>query len=259
MSSKAQFQNSSRNQTWRAEWRVGLMLALIIMAFLAAPGAKAWDPNHPIVGSIADDLIAIGDRQYGRTEYIVQRQDGYAFKTRHQRVSLDGAELFCSQAPGYSQYKILGIRINNYNEQSPVTICNLAEEPSYLGGYEELLQKQREAVAPEVRSTIEDEWLIGAQLKTERSYCLGNVDSREFIEPAMGTWLAEGNVLNYQPGMFTGFEIAADQESRTLFVVSALLDREDAREMGCAPIPGRVVVKISVAPGQAVASHSEAP
>jgi hypothetical protein len=143
MNAKVEIQGRKHKQSIWSEWRTALYLGLLLMAFLAAPAAKAWDPGHPIIGSIAEDLIAIGDRQYGATEYIVERVDGMAIKTRHQRVSLEGAELFCTQSPNYSQLSILGVRINNYNEELAITICSVIEGPTVQLSYQEMLEQKR--------------------------------------------------------------------------------------------------------------------
>lgn len=239
-----------KGEFW-AGCKIAFVLVLLAAAFLAAPAQAAdYYSSTPIVGSLADDLIALGDKQYGPTPFIFEPEGGHSSKVRHQRTMLEGGEIFCSQYPQHVQTTHLGIRINRYYEDLSVTICDLVQEQEKPMSAAERFQahvrgdRQEEATPEEPQ--VED-WLVGTILKTERSYCLGNFESREFSSlPVDGSWLREGETSEYHPDMFTGFGILKDKESGVVYAISEVMDYQQAREMGCAFSKAKIIVKLSI-------------
>ncbi len=232
--------------------KVAAVVILVLAALLAAPQkAAAQHSNYPVVGSIADDLIALGDLQFGPTPFIFQKEATYTTKVRHQRVQLEGGELFCSQFPQHVQRtNLFGIRVSQYYDQFSSTLCHIVSETS---AEDDPLDASDRAPAQVLQFPVDEsaeDWLQGSQLVTERSYCLGSYDSREFTTPPTeGTWIRQGETTTYSPDMFVGFTVLKDQERGLVLALSDVLEREQAREVGCSA-HSKILVKLSVMDGE---------
>ena len=109
---------------------MALILILLVAAVLAAPQkGSAQNSEYPILGSIAEDLIGLGDLQCGVTECIFEKSAQHTSKVRHQRVELEGGEIFCTQYPQHIQTNFLGIRISRYYEEYSSPPRGIAECP----------------------------------------------------------------------------------------------------------------------------------
>lgn len=244
-----------------ASGKVILALSLLLATLMATSRSHAYESSSPILGSIADDLMALGDLQYGPTPFILQNEDSNPYQVRHQRTTLEGGEVFCTQFPTKSQVRVFGMQITRYSANFSTTICDLAGESSQavqktaVELYREKLanqsssQEQAEQATPELEPVSNDveASLAGQTLRTERSYCLANYEAREFfVPPSDESWLREGQLTTYDSEMFVGFRVLKDPESGTIFALSDVLNEVTAQQVGCSSWQPRIIVKMSV-------------